>query len=164
MDKLYDLKDKLCEELENLARKPDMGPGDLGTGILQRNSEAASLRHVDDCFHVDVEKVTHGGWSNDCGSAVERFTGDCERDGDRPGSPPSSDGNISVSAYPIAGAALVCDAPQGNDAASVPVADVASAASDGRFCQKNILTCRYSLGRICCKFRHVISPSVNVLT
>ena len=29
MDKLYDLKDKLCEELENLARKPDMGPGDL---------------------------------------------------------------------------------------------------------------------------------------
>ncbi len=29
MEKLYDLKDKLCEELENLARKPDMGPGDL---------------------------------------------------------------------------------------------------------------------------------------
>ena len=29
MDKLYDLKEKLCEELENLARKPDMGPGDL---------------------------------------------------------------------------------------------------------------------------------------
>lgn len=29
MDKLYDLKDKLCEELEELARKPDMGLGDL---------------------------------------------------------------------------------------------------------------------------------------
>lgn len=29
MDKLYDLKDKLCEELEDIARKPDMGPGDL---------------------------------------------------------------------------------------------------------------------------------------
>lgn len=29
MDKLYDLKDKLCEELEEIARKPDMGPGDL---------------------------------------------------------------------------------------------------------------------------------------
>ena len=29
MEKLYDLKDKLCEELEEIARKPDMGPGDL---------------------------------------------------------------------------------------------------------------------------------------
>lgn len=29
MKKLYDLKDKLCEELEEIARKPDMGPGDL---------------------------------------------------------------------------------------------------------------------------------------
>ena len=29
MDKLYDLKDKLCEELEVIARKPDMGLGDL---------------------------------------------------------------------------------------------------------------------------------------
>lgn len=29
MGKLYDLKDKLCEELEEIARKPDMGPGDL---------------------------------------------------------------------------------------------------------------------------------------
>ena len=29
MEKLYDLKDKLCEELEELARKPDMGLGDL---------------------------------------------------------------------------------------------------------------------------------------
>lgn len=29
MDKLYDLKDRLCEELEEIACKPDMGPGDL---------------------------------------------------------------------------------------------------------------------------------------
>ena len=29
MEKLYDLKDKLCEELEEIARKPDMGPGTL---------------------------------------------------------------------------------------------------------------------------------------
>ncbi len=29
MDKLYDLKDKLCEELEEIARKPDIGLGDL---------------------------------------------------------------------------------------------------------------------------------------
>ena len=29
MEKLYDLKDKLFEELEELARKPDMGLGDL---------------------------------------------------------------------------------------------------------------------------------------
>ena len=29
MDKLHDLKDKLCEELEEIARKPDMGAGDL---------------------------------------------------------------------------------------------------------------------------------------
>lgn len=29
MDKLYDLKDKLCKELEEIGRKPDMGPGDL---------------------------------------------------------------------------------------------------------------------------------------
>lgn len=29
MGKLYDLKDKLCEELEEIARKPDMGLGDL---------------------------------------------------------------------------------------------------------------------------------------
>ena len=29
MEKLYDLKDKLCEELEEIVRKPDMGPGDL---------------------------------------------------------------------------------------------------------------------------------------
>lgn len=29
MEKLYELKDKLCEELEEIARKPDMGPGDL---------------------------------------------------------------------------------------------------------------------------------------
>lgn len=29
MEKLYDLKDKLCEELEEYARKQDMGAGDL---------------------------------------------------------------------------------------------------------------------------------------
>lgn len=29
MEKLYDLKDKLCEELEEIARKPDIGLGDL---------------------------------------------------------------------------------------------------------------------------------------
>ena len=29
MEKLYELKDRLCEELEEIARKPDMGPGDL---------------------------------------------------------------------------------------------------------------------------------------
>ncbi len=29
MDKIYDLKDKLCEELEEYARKQDMGAGDL---------------------------------------------------------------------------------------------------------------------------------------
>lgn len=29
MEKLFELKEKLCEELEEIARKPDMGPGDL---------------------------------------------------------------------------------------------------------------------------------------
>ncbi len=29
MEKLYDLKDKLCEELEEFARKQEMGAGDL---------------------------------------------------------------------------------------------------------------------------------------
>ena len=29
MEKLYELKDRLCEELEEIGRKPDMGPGDL---------------------------------------------------------------------------------------------------------------------------------------
>lgn len=29
MEKIYDLKDKLCEELEEYARKQDMGAGDL---------------------------------------------------------------------------------------------------------------------------------------
>ena len=29
MEKLYDIKDKLCEELEEYARKQDLGAGDL---------------------------------------------------------------------------------------------------------------------------------------
>lgn len=31
MDYMYDLKDKLCEELEEIARKPEMSAGDLET-------------------------------------------------------------------------------------------------------------------------------------
>lgn len=31
MDYMYDLKDKLCEELEEIARKPEMNAGDLET-------------------------------------------------------------------------------------------------------------------------------------
>ena len=55
MEKLYDLKDKLFEELEELARKPDMGLGDLE--LIHKLSD--TIKNIDKICMLEEE----GGYS-----------------------------------------------------------------------------------------------------
>lgn len=55
MDKLYDLKDKLCQELEEIARKPDMGAGDLE--VLHKLTD--TIKNIDKICLLEEE----GGYS-----------------------------------------------------------------------------------------------------
>lgn len=55
MDKLYDLKDKLCEELEEFARKPDMGAGDLE--VIHKLTD--TIKNIDKICMLEEE----GGYS-----------------------------------------------------------------------------------------------------
>ena len=59
MEKLFELKEKLCEELEEIARKPDMGPGDLE--IIHKLTD--TIKNIGKIEMVDEE----GGSSQDDG-------------------------------------------------------------------------------------------------
>lgn len=59
MEKLYELKDKLCEELEEIARKPDMGPGDLE--IIHKLTD--TIKNIGKIEMLEEE----GGYSQDDG-------------------------------------------------------------------------------------------------
>jgi len=71
MEKLYDLKDKLCEELEEIARKPDMGPGDLelihkltdtikNIGKIEMLAEEGGYSQEDGGYGRDVSYANRG--------------------------------------------------------------------------------------------------------
>lgn len=55
MEKLYDLKDKLCEELEEYARKQDMGAGDLE--VIHKLTD--TIKNIDKICMLEEE----GGYS-----------------------------------------------------------------------------------------------------
>ncbi len=59
MEKLFELKEKLCEELEEIARKPDMGPGDLE--IIHKLTD--TIKNIGKIEMLDEE----GGYSQDDG-------------------------------------------------------------------------------------------------
>lgn len=66
MDKLYDLKDKLCKELEEIGRKPDMGPGDLElihklTDTI-KNIDKLCLLEDEDGYSQDDGRDADGGY------------------------------------------------------------------------------------------------------
>ena len=55
MEKLYDLKDKLCEELEEYARKQEMGAGDLE--VIHKLTD--TIKNIDKICMLEEE----GGYS-----------------------------------------------------------------------------------------------------
>lgn len=55
MEKLYDLRDKLCEELEEYARKQDIGTGDLE--VIHKLTD--TIKNIDKIFMLEEE----GGYS-----------------------------------------------------------------------------------------------------
>ena len=57
MEKLYDIKDKLCEELEEYARKQDLGAGDLE--VLHKLTD--TIKNIDKICMLEEE----GGYSGD---------------------------------------------------------------------------------------------------
>lgn len=59
MEKIYELKDRLCEELEEIARKPDMGPGDLE--IIHKLTD--TIKNIGKIEMLEEE----GGYSRDDG-------------------------------------------------------------------------------------------------
>lgn len=56
MEKLYDLKEKLCEELEEYARKQDMGAGDLE--VIHKLTD--TIKNIDKICMLEDE----GGYSS----------------------------------------------------------------------------------------------------
>ncbi|AWY06842.1 MAG: hypothetical protein [Caudoviricetes sp.] len=107
---------------------------------------------------MDVEQVAYSGGGNDGSRAGQGFPGNCQGQGNGPGSAASCNGNVGVRAHPIAGAALIGDAPQSDDAAPGPVADIAPGAGDGRLGQQNVLADGDGLSRVRGKLRHDIIP------
>lgn len=63
MEKLFELKEKLCEELEEIARKPDMGPGDLE--IIHKLTD--TIKNIGKIEMLDEE----GGYSQDDGYGTD---------------------------------------------------------------------------------------------
>ena len=59
MEQLYELKDRLCEELEEIARKPDMGPGDLE--LIHKLTD--TIKNIDKIEMLEEE----GGYSQEDG-------------------------------------------------------------------------------------------------
>ena len=94
-----------------------LGRDSLGAGVLQGDGQAAAPGHVDNRLGVDVEQIAYRSGGNDSGSAVERLPGEGQGHRDRPGGAARSDGDIGVGADPVPGAALVGNAPEGDDPA-----------------------------------------------
>ena len=67
MDYMHDLKEKLCDELEEIARKPEMGAGDLE--IIHKLTD--TIKNLD-----KIEMLEDGGYSQagyrDGGSSYNR--------------------------------------------------------------------------------------------
>ena len=67
MDYMYELKDKLCKELDEIARKPEMGAGDLE--IIHKLTD--TIKNLD-----KIEMLEDGGYSQagyrDGGSSYNR--------------------------------------------------------------------------------------------
>lgn len=55
---LYDIRDKLCEELDEIAKKPDLGAGDLD--ILHKLTD--TIKNID-----KIDMLEDGGYSRDDG-------------------------------------------------------------------------------------------------
>lgn len=58
MDYMYDLKEKLCKELEEIAHKPEMGAGDLE--IVHKLTD--TIKNID-----KIDKLEDGEYSQDGG-------------------------------------------------------------------------------------------------
>lgn len=56
MEYMYELKDKLCKELDEIARKPEMGAGDLE--IIHKLTD--TIKNLD-----KIEMMEDGGYSQD---------------------------------------------------------------------------------------------------
>ena len=52
MDKLYDIKEKLCEELEEYARKQELGAGDLE--VLHKLTD--TIKNIDKIAMLEGEE------------------------------------------------------------------------------------------------------------
>lgn len=63
MEKIYDLKEKLCEELEEYARKQDLGAGDLE--VVHKLTD--TIKNID-----KICMLEEGGYSEDDGNSYGR--------------------------------------------------------------------------------------------
>ncbi len=61
MKALYDLKDKLCDELNEIARKPDMSAGDLETA----HKLTDSIKNIDKICMLEEKGYNEDGYSRD---------------------------------------------------------------------------------------------------
>lgn len=87
MDKLHDLKDKLCEELEEIARKPDMGAGDLEvihklTDTIKNIDKICALEE-DGGYSSAVDGMEYGRGSSYANRGQHYVRGHYSRDGGR---------------------------------------------------------------------------------
>ena len=56
MEYMHELKEKLCEELDEIARKPEMGAGDLE--IIHKLTD--TIKNLD---KIEIQEAqTYGGW------------------------------------------------------------------------------------------------------
>ena len=65
MEKLYDLKEKLCEELEDFARKQEMGAGDLE--VIHKLTD--TIKNIDKICMLEEE----GGYSQEGGQGGSTY-------------------------------------------------------------------------------------------
>lgn len=71
MEKLYDIKDKLCEELEEYARKQELGAGDLE--VLHKLTD--TIKNIDKIVMLEGED----GYSQDDGMDYGRGSSSANR-------------------------------------------------------------------------------------
>ena len=89
MEKLYDLKDKLCEELEEIARKPEMGAGDLElahklTDTI-KNIDKICMLEEGEGYSEAVDGMDYGRDSSYANRGKHYVRGHYSRDGGRDG-------------------------------------------------------------------------------
>ena len=87
MDKLHDLKEKLCQELEEIARKPDMGAGDLEvihklTDTIKNIDKICALEE-DGGYSSAVDGIEYGRGSSYANRGKHYVRGHYSRDGGR---------------------------------------------------------------------------------